>query len=83
MEEVNAFKEGAFIKMHNSKLCKVGFLQSVIDKMTKGNINTKSTGMGAYIDRVFESRASKIIGLTGTALGIFMAVIEIRQLLTM
>ena len=53
-EEVQAFKANEFIRMHNSTLCKVGFLHSVIRKLSKGKLHTTSRGFGVALDRIFE-----------------------------
>lgn len=69
-EEVKAFQSGEFIKMHNSTLCKVGFLYSVIRKLLRGKLRTASRGFGIALDRIFESRTAKAVGLGGTAITI-------------
>lgn len=62
-EEVQAFQNNEFIRMHNSTLCKVGFLHSVIGKLVLGKLRTTSRGLGVALDRVFEGRLAKAIGL--------------------
>jgi len=76
-EEVSAFKNREFMRMHMSTLCKVGFFHSVIRKMTKGRLRTSSKGWGAMLDRLFESRAVKLVGLVATILTIGLTVYEI------
>jgi hypothetical protein len=69
-EEVQAFRNGEFIRMHNSTLSKVGFLSSVVRKLVKGRLRTASHGLGVALDRLFESRGAKAVGLIATVLTI-------------
>lgn len=69
-EEVQAFQNNEFIRMHNSTLCKVGFFSSVIHKLLRGRLRTASRGLGVVLDRAFESRSAKGIGLIATLLTI-------------
>ena len=69
-EEVRAFQNDEFIKMHKSTLCKLGFFHSVIRKMSTGKLHTSSRGFGIALDRMFESRYAKTIGLLGTLVSI-------------
>jgi hypothetical protein len=69
-EEVQAFQNNEFIRMHNSTLAKVGFFYSVIRKLISGKLRTASRGIGVTLDKIFESRAAKAIGLVATALTI-------------
>jgi len=70
-EEVTAFQKNEFIRMHNSTLCKMGFFHSVIRKLITGKLRTASRGFGVALDRIFESRTAKFIGLLGTVVTIF------------
>ena len=76
-EEVDAFKASEFIKMHNSTLCKVGFFGSVMRKLINGTLQTLLSGWGVVLDRVFESRTAKGIGLFATLLSIAFAFKEV------
>lgn len=69
-EEVVAFKNNEFIKMHNSTLCKVGFFGIVLEKMITGKLNTQSKSLGVKIDKLLESRTSKIIALISSFIGL-------------
>ncbi|MDE0281901.1 MAG: hypothetical protein OXN16_12620 [Gammaproteobacteria bacterium] len=64
-DEVEAFKTNEFIRMHKSTLCKVGFFHLVIRKLMRGKLRTSSHGLGVALDRIFESRLAKFIGLLG------------------
>ena len=70
IEEVQAFENNEFIRMHNSTLAKVGFFYHIIRQLLKGKLKTASRGLGVAIDRLFESRIAKIVGLSGTAVTI-------------
>lgn len=69
-EEVTALKNNEFIKMHNSTLCKVGFFSTILRKITTGKLKTESKAWGTKIDKLLESRTSKVIALFGAILGI-------------
>lgn len=76
-EEVQAFQNNEFIRMHNSTLSKVGFLHSVVRKFLMGKLRTASRGYGVAVDRLFESRAAKTVGLFATAITIGVGVWQI------
>ncbi len=76
-EEVQAFQDNEFIRMHNSTLCKVGFLNSVIRKLLSGKLHTASRGWGIALDRIFEGRTTKVIGLLGTAITIGVGIWQV------
>jgi len=76
-EEVDAFQSNEFIRMHNSTLCKVGFFQLVAKKLVRGRLHTSSRGWGVALDRIFESRVAKSIGLFATLLTIGLGLWQI------
>ena len=65
-EEVQAFQNNEFIRMHNSTLSKLGFLHLAIRRFVKGKLRTASRGLGVTLDRLFESRTAKAGGLIET-----------------
>lgn len=67
-EEVTAFANSEFIRMHNSTLCKIGFFSSTMRKLVNGGLKTISKGYGVTIDKIFESRTAKSVGLVATVL---------------
>ncbi|HBO2738412.1 hypothetical protein [Pseudomonas sp. NyZ201] len=71
-EEVDAFENKEFLRMHNSTLSKIGFFSSAMRKLVNGKLNTASRGFGIAIDKLFESRGAKIIGLLGTIITILV-----------
>jgi len=73
-QEVDAFENNEFIKMHSSTLSKVGFFYKVIRRMLAGHLNVASKGFGVSLDRIFESRSAKIIGFIGTVITILLAI---------
>jgi hypothetical protein len=76
-EEVQAFKNGEFIRLHNSTLCKVGFMQHAIRCLVEGKLRTASRGWGVRLDRMFESRLMKGATLFGAVIGILVSVWQI------
>jgi len=75
-EEVQAFQAKEFIRMHNSTLCKVRFFSSVIEKVINGRLRTSTIGFGVMLDRVFESRLAKLIGLISAIGSLLILVLE-------
>ncbi|QEY57882.1 hypothetical protein FXF61_01210 [Pseudomonas sp. C27(2019)] len=72
-EEVTAFENKEFLRMHTSTLSKIGFFSSVMRKLVSGKLKTASKGIGIALDRLFESRAAKAIGFFGTVAGLLIA----------
>lgn len=75
-EEVSAFQNDEFMKMHKSTLCKVGFFHSVMRRLITGKLRTKSGSVGAKIDRALESRTAKSGTLVASAAGIVYAGVD-------
>jgi hypothetical protein len=65
-EEVQAFIQFEFIRMHQSTLCKVGFFRSVIQKVIEGRLVTCTWGFSNFIDRLFDSRLARAIGFAAS-----------------
>jgi hypothetical protein len=80
-EEVQAFLNHEYIKMHNSTLAKVGFFAKVVKRLIAGTLHTASRGWGIALDKLFESRTAKSIGLFGTIFGIILGIVQILPLL--
>jgi hypothetical protein len=80
-EEVKAFQNGEFIRMHNSTLSKVGFFFSVTRSLSRGKLRTASRGWGTAVDRIFESRTAKSIGLASTALAVLTGLWKLFNIL--
>lgn len=60
-EEVRAFQDREFIRMHNSTLCKVGFFTIVIRKLLSSKLRTSSSGFWVRFDRYSESRIIRVL----------------------
>lgn len=71
-EEAAAFANREFMRMHNSTLSKIGFFSSAMRKLVNGKLKTASKGFGVALDKIFESRAAKAIGLFATAVTILV-----------
>jgi len=61
-DELQAFANNEFIRMHNSTLSKLGFFSQTIRKSLSGKLKTASKGFGVLLDNLFESRTAKFIG---------------------
>ena len=72
-EEAEAFKQKQFIRMNNSTISKVMFLQYVVDQSIAGRLRTTVTGLLVAIDRALESRYARTTAFTGTLIGICTA----------
>jgi hypothetical protein len=81
-EEVQAFRNNEFIRMHNSTLSKVGFLNSVVRKTVSGKLRTASRGIGIALDRIFESRTAKAVGLIATVMSIGLGIWQVYTLVS-
>lgn len=73
-EEVEAFQNNEYIKMHNSTLAKVGFFYHTIKSLISGTLKTASKGWGVAIDKLFESRSAKTVALFGALIGICVGI---------
>jgi hypothetical protein len=76
-EESDAFKSKDFIRMHASTIAKVGFFNSVIFLAAKGKLATSGSGILNLIDRLLESRKSRLVAFTSACIGLPVAVIQI------
>ena len=63
--------------MHNSTLAKIGFFFQVIRYLVKGKLNTASRGWGVTLDKLFEGRTAKTVGVVGTVIAIAVGVWQI------
>lgn len=75
LEEVEAFKRGEYIRMHNSTLFKVNFFEEAIDLCIRNKLKTDSNNFLVKIDRLYESRIAKIIGTMTATVGLIGAII--------
>lgn len=73
-EEVESFEKKEFLRMHASTLSKVGFFSSAMRKFVSGKLKTTSKGYGVKLDKFFESRAVKLLGLISIFLGLPVAI---------
>lgn len=77
-QEADAFADGDYIKMHQSTVGKIGFFCSVMRKMVKSTLKTVSPSVGARIDRMFETRWMKILGLAGMIASIILGFLSLK-----
>jgi len=77
-EEVEAFQNKEFLRMHASTLSKVGFFSSTMRKFVNGKLVTASKGFGVKLDRLFESRTIKIIALLATLLTLLIGFWQLK-----
>lgn len=79
-QEVEAFRNQEYLRMHNSTLCKVGFFHFVVRQLIQGRLKTSSKGFGVKLDRLFESRLAKVIALLSSIAGVIALVVFAVQI---
>lgn len=75
-QEADCFAKQEFIRMHNSTISKVEFFRHVIDMSIKGKLRTAGRGIAQRIDRLLESRSSRVCAFFGTLLGILVGIYQ-------
>jgi hypothetical protein len=78
-EESEAFKSKDFIRMNASTIAKVGFFSFVISSAIKGKLSTAGNGIINFIDKLLESRKSRLIASISTLIGLVVGLVEIVQ----
>lgn len=76
-EESDAFKDKDFIRMNTSTIAKVGFFSHVISLALRGKLNTAGKGFANFVDRLLESRKSRMIAAISAVIGITTGVIQL------
>lgn len=76
-EEAEAFKAKNFIRMNSSTIAKVGFFSHVVSAARRGKLKTAAKGLANLIDRLLESRKSRIIAALAALLGILVGIIQL------
>jgi hypothetical protein len=71
-QEAEAFKNKEFIRMNSSTICKVEFFRHVMILAQKGRLRTASKGLLVGVDRLLDSRWSRIFALSASTLGFLM-----------
>jgi len=67
-EEAEAFKSKDFIRMHSSTISKVEFFRHAITLAQKGKLKTSGRGVLVRVDRLLESRWSRLAALSTTTI---------------
>jgi hypothetical protein len=74
-EESECFTKREFIRMNESTSTKVHFFRHVIDLALRGKLKTAGQSLVNRIDKLLESRTSRVLALTGTVLGLLSWII--------
>jgi hypothetical protein len=74
--EVQAFKEGAFIKLHRSTLSKVGFFSTVITAVHSRRLVTSARGLLHFADRLMDSRSARLVLLASSVCGVILTLFK-------
>lgn len=70
LEEVEAFKNQEFIRMHNSTQCKIWFFNQALEFCLKGKLKTATNDVMHKIENLFDSRNARIVIAAGALIGI-------------
>jgi hypothetical protein len=76
-EEAEAFKNREFIRMNSSTISKVEFFRHIILLVHKGRLRVASRGVFITIDKLLDSRWSRVFALTASAIGVVVTVVTI------
>ncbi len=69
-QEAEAFRNREFIRMNSSTISKVEFFRHVMILAQKGKLRTDGSGLLLWVDRLLESRWSRVFALSSSAIGI-------------
>ncbi len=79
LQEVEAFNNCEFIRMHSSTLSKVEFFGDATRAMIGGKLQTKSKDWGVKLDKLFESRFAKIVGFLGALFTVLVVLWQVAE----
>jgi hypothetical protein len=74
-EEAEAFRQQDYIRMNASTIAKVAFFHHVIRAALSGKLKTASKGLIVRIDRLLESRLSRVIALFAALSGVLTTIV--------
>lgn len=81
-EEAEAFKARDFIRMNTSTIAKVSFFGHVIWAALKGKLKTEGSGIIYAIDRLLESRQSRVLAAIAALVGVVVGLIQLALWIT-
>lgn len=81
-EESDAFKAKDFIRMTASTIAKVGFFSHVISAVLKGKLKTAGHAFLNFVDRLLESRKSRVLAALAAAVGFVVGIVQLVIWLT-
>jgi hypothetical protein len=76
-QEAEAFKAKEFIRMNSSTISKVEFFRHAIVLALRSKLRTSGSGLFLLIDRLLESRSSRVIALFTATVGVFVGPYQI------
>lgn len=65
-EEVLAFKNGEYVKMHKSTLCKVYYFKSIFTRVLKNKLKTENHNFSYFVTEIFEKCIVRVISIICT-----------------
>jgi hypothetical protein len=69
-EESEAFKAAEYIRMNASTISKVQFFRHAIELAIRGKLRTSGNSLLNKVDKMLESRVSRLMAIAGTAVGL-------------
>lgn len=75
-EEAAAFQRKEFIRMNSSTISKVEFFRHVIKQAIIGKLHTAGKSLGIKVDRLLESRISKVLAIILTIAGVALGALS-------
>jgi hypothetical protein len=76
-EESEAFKAKDFIRMNASTIAKVAFFSHVISVALRGKLKTAGSGFLNFLDKLLESRKSRVIAGLAAIVGLIVGVVQL------
>ncbi|CAN4267479.1 hypothetical protein MCEMSEM29_00442 [Methylophilaceae bacterium] len=70
-EEVEAFKQKEYVKLHKSTMCKVYWFQSIYYKLIKKKIKTTRTNIGNRVSEFLEKPEIKFLGFVSVIYSLY------------
>lgn len=72
--EVKAFENKEYLKMHKSTMCKVYWFSFIFYRLIKNKIKTQKFNLNLYLDRIFECPITRIFTLIATIVTILAGI---------
>lgn len=78
-EEVEAFNNSEFLKLHVSTMKKAYWLSDILQKIFEGKLHVQHSNLAEKFNKALESTPAKVAGLIATIFAILQGVAWITQ----